>query len=99
MAAAETKSGFATFAVVTSAVAALVMVLVLALFLQGGYRAARAREYQAKVLAPVDYELLIYREGQQSRLAEGYRWLDREQGVVGVPIERAIELVVERGGR
>jgi hypothetical protein len=98
MAAAEKKSGFNTFAVAASALAALALVWVLALFLQGGFRAARALEYEQKVLAPADDGLLIYREGQQARLAEGYRWIDREQGVVGVPIERAIELVVERGG-
>ena len=36
------------------------------------------------------------RAGQLERL-EKYRWLDREAGVVALPIERAMELVVEEG--
>lgn len=100
MAAAEKKTGFNTFAVGASALAALIVVWVLAQFLQGGFLAARALEHDAKVLAPVDEARRDYRGQQQARLDEGYRWIDKEQGVVGVPLERAIELVVaEEGGR
>ncbi len=100
MAAAENKSGFNTFAVAASALAALILVWVLALFVQGGFLAARSREYQEKVLAPADTAVRDYHDQQQARLDEGYRWIDKEQGTVGVPLERAIELVVARhGGR
>ena len=98
MAAAENKSGFNTLAVALSALAALILVWVLSLFLRGGFLAAQAREYDAKVLTPVNETVRMYEAEQQARLDEGYRWLDREQGTVGVPIERAIELVVERNG-
>jgi hypothetical protein len=33
----------------------------------------------------------------QADLLEGYGWVDREAGVVRVPIERAMELLLERG--
>lgn len=39
-------------------------------------------------------------ERAQRELLEGYRWIDRENGVVGLPIERAMELVAsEKGAR
>ena len=98
MAAAEKKSGFNTLAVALSALAVLVMVWALSLFLRGGFLAAQALEYEAKVLAPVNEPVRMYEAEQQARLDEGYRWIDKEQGTVGVPIERAIELVVERNG-
>lgn len=34
----------------------------------------------------------------QDRLLGEYEWIDREQGIVRIPIERAMELVVERKG-
>ena len=37
-----------------------------------------------------------FREAESQRLTT-YGWLDRSQGAVHVPIERAIDLVVERG--
>ena len=36
---------------------------------------------------------------QQAVLDQDYHWIDKHQGRVGVPIERAVELVVERQGR
>ena len=98
MAAAERKSGFDTLAVALSALAVLTFVWVLSLFLRGGFLAARAQEYDAKVLKPANETLRRYEAEQQARLDEGYRWINREQGTVGLPITRAVELVVERQG-
>jgi hypothetical protein len=33
----------------------------------------------------------------EDAILEGYGWVDRKQGVVRIPIERAIELTAERG--
>jgi hypothetical protein len=41
-------------------------------------------------------ELRRYRE-EQSRILLNYAWIDRNAGVVRIPIERAMELVIERG--
>ena len=35
----------------------------------------------------------------QGRLLGDYEWIDREQGIVRIPIERAMELVAEREGK
>ena len=34
----------------------------------------------------------------QERLLGSYEWIDRENDVVRVPVERAMQLIVERGG-
>ncbi|HKU86879.1 MAG TPA: hypothetical protein VJV77_11140 [Casimicrobiaceae bacterium] len=34
----------------------------------------------------------------KARLLHEYRWLDRDHGIVRIPIERAMALLVERGG-
>jgi hypothetical protein len=41
-------------------------------------------------------DLRHYRE-EQSRILSNYAWIDRKAGAVRIPIERAMELVVERG--
>jgi hypothetical protein len=41
-------------------------------------------------------QLHRYRE-EQGRILLSYSWIDRNAGVVRIPIERAMELVVERG--
>jgi uncharacterized iron-regulated membrane protein len=41
-------------------------------------------------------ELKNYREAQNERLAS-YGWVDQQNGVVRIPIERAMDLLLERG--
>jgi hypothetical protein len=41
-------------------------------------------------------QLHRYRE-EQSQSLSSYSWIDRKAGVVRIPIERAMELVIERG--
>ena len=44
-------------------------------------------------------ELTEMRAAQQ-QLLTGYRWVDREQGIVAIPVEQAAEIVVhEQGAR
>ena len=33
----------------------------------------------------------------EDRKLEGYEWIDRDAGIVAIPVERAIDLVAERG--
>jgi hypothetical protein len=37
-----------------------------------------------------------YHRAEEERLTQ-YRWIDREKGIVAIPIDRAIELTLERG--
>jgi hypothetical protein len=41
-------------------------------------------------------DLRRYRE-EQSRILLDYAWIDRKAGIVRIPVERAMELVIERG--
>lgn len=41
-------------------------------------------------------ELAKYQAAEQARL-DGYRWVDREKKTVEIPIERAMQLLAERG--
>lgn len=45
--------------------------------------------------APVD-DLIALRQWEEEKLS-GYGWVDRDAGVVRIPIERAMKLTVERG--
>ncbi|MFH1845132.1 MAG: hypothetical protein ABIF77_18245 [bacterium] len=62
--------------------------------LQAWYHDAAAAEHQRKVVEPKVTELEQHRTAEAATLSE-YRWLDREQGIVRLPIERAMELVAE----
>jgi hypothetical protein len=93
----DRKTGFNTPAVVLCGAAAVVFLFALALFLQGGFLAAQANEYEAKVYdAPGREETRAAVAAQQAILDEQVRWKDEEKGVVIMPIEDAMERVVTK---
>jgi hypothetical protein len=51
---------------------------------------------QLQTSAPQD---LLALSNEKRAMLNGYRWLDRKTGVVQIPIERAMQLSVERNGR
>jgi len=78
-----------------------------AVFLEGGFRlpnsvtleALRERDLARATVpqlqsAPAD-DLHAYRQGKQA-LLEDYQWIDKTHGRVQIPIERAMQLMVER---
>lgn len=90
------KLGSTAPAIVVCTLAAAAFLFAAALFLQGGFKAALAEEIEHKTLTPVDPEIEQALAEQQARLDEGVRWIDEEQGVVGLPIEAAIDALVKR---
>ena len=93
----EIKSGFATSTVVLCGLAAIVFVYALSLFIQGGFNAAMNREYEAKVYGPgVNSALVAVDADQRDILAGPVHWVDQEQGVVAMPIERAMARILEQ---
>ncbi len=86
----------------------LIVTAVAAFYLLGGLRvpqgtAGGAPRADAPGGAPVPVlqsapasELEAYRQSKQAML-EGYRWVDRSAGIVRLPIERAMQLMVDRG--
>lgn len=74
-------------------IAALVIVLVLGTreyFLQ-----VFDSEHRAKIESPVSSQLLALRNKEQARLTK-YQWVDKEKGVVRIPIDKAKELVLAK---
>jgi hypothetical protein len=84
---------------IASATAIVVVVFSLAvaitlIALQAYYGRATARELEVKLLQPTPEERALVEAEQRESLA-GYRWVDRDAGVVSIPIDRAMRLVVE----
>ena len=68
--------------------------------LEAWFNTRMQQEHESKVVAPPMVELETYEAEQRDHLEE-YRWVDQETGVVQLPIERAMQLVVQEnsGGR
>lgn len=88
---AKTTNGFNGPAVVLCGLAALVFIVALSLFLQGGYLAAQKRETQAKTVTPVNEALLAAQAEHLARLQEAPRWLDEQKTKVVMPVDAAMD--------
>ncbi len=99
MASADPKAnnGFNVLAVVCCTAAALLFVVVLSLFMQGGYLAAQARETTAKTLTPVNEPLRAANAEQDARLHESPRWLDEQKTKAVMPIDAAMDRMAAAG--
>jgi hypothetical protein len=75
-------------------VISIVLVLVTVFALEALYYRTVDREQQRKFDAEQPLEPAWLSDESTAQL-EGYRWVDREAGTVAIPIERAMELVVE----
>ena len=76
----------------------IVLTFVSVLLLEVLYHRTQQREFDRKVVAaePVERNEL---QREQHELLESYGWVDRENGIVAIPVEEAMRLVVaEEGG-
>jgi hypothetical protein len=89
----EIKAGSIVLVGVFSAI--LIFVLIVAL--QALFLHAQEDEAYDKVTSVQD-EGLRGLQAQQLAVLHGYRWIDRKKGVVGIPIERAMERIIEEKG-
>ena len=86
----ELKAGPIAIAGIVGAILTFALIVALsALFLQ-----AQSVETYHKSVRQTPAELRRLRSNQIEKL-NGYGWVDREKGIVSVPIERAMELLVE----
>lgn len=69
------------------------LVVISIVFVQGLFGMATRAEFERKVVQEVPRELQQLRLTQRERLSGG-AWVDKDAGVVSIPIERAMELVV-----
>jgi len=94
---AAAKDDLNTPLIVTIGVLFVVLTFVLIILLQVYFFKAQAKEHVRKVIEPKSAELSGYLADQATEL-HSYRWIDREQGTVGIPIERAMALIVQEAG-
>ena len=79
-------------------------VVTIALFLTGLYwlksffTVTGNQEIYRKVLAPVNPALLDLR-AQEGQVLGSYGWVDKEKGIVRIPVERAMDLLLEEARR
>jgi len=97
MAAADkrTRSGFNAPAVVLGALAAIIFLYALSLFLQGGFLAAQQQQYDAKMLTPPDEPLAAHRAEQQALLDEAPRLADEATGRWVMPVDDAMQRLAD----
>ena len=71
----------------------VVVTLAMVIWLIAMFNIQVAKEVERKAAMRPPVEIQRYRAEQESRL-HGYEWVDPEAGVVAIPIERAMEIVV-----
>ena len=76
----------------TVGIVGTILVIVVVFFVQGLYESVNRSEFQRKVVNEAPAELRNLRAAQLTRLhATG--WVDRKNGFVAIPIEKAMELL------
>ncbi len=62
------------------------------------YDSAKTAELQSRSLGQANVPLMDLKFAQMKRI-ETYRWVDQKHGVVAIPVERAMELMIQRRQR
>ena len=76
----------------TVGIVGTILVIIVVVFVQGLYESEKREEFQRKVVNETPAELRTLRAAQLTRLhATG--WVDKKNGFVAIPIERAMELL------
>lgn len=81
-------------ATVTVGVVGILVLVIVVFLVQGMYEQVSRAELERKVVSQVPEELRSLRAAQVERLRE-VKWVDRERGLVTIPIDEAIARLVE----
>jgi hypothetical protein len=76
----------------TVGIVGTIIVIIVVVFVQGLYESEKRDEFQRKVVDEAPAELRSLRAAQRTRLEET-GWVDKQHGIVAIPIERAMELL------
>lgn len=94
----EEKSQGNAWTLLSGAIAAVALAALVALFAVRVFRAYAAEERVARGFGGASAEAAATRATQADRLTR-YAWIDRQKGVVSIPIERAMTLVALEAGK
>jgi hypothetical protein len=97
MSVSTSERGLKIWPIVAGIVAVGLLLLVTSDFVRAWVQSQVRQEQQQKVIDVVSPALVDYRR-EQADLLGSYEWVDQENGVVQLPIERAMELVAEEEG-
>ncbi len=75
-----------------------ILLFVVVVLLQALFYGAEQRENQRKVVAVAPQELSQLR-AQQEELLHSYKVVDPQKGVVAIPVDLAMQILVREGGR
>lgn len=91
------ESGFQAPLVIMGTVAVLLFVVALSLFLRGGFTKSYNMQVDEKVYGGSEDPAAWAEGAQRDVLSEGLRWVNQEEGKVGMPIDDAKALVLKKG--
>jgi hypothetical protein len=77
----------------TVGIVGTILVIASVVFLQGLYESVNRREFQRKIVDEAPAELTLLRAAQLRRLS-ATAWVDKQNGIVAIPIEKAMALLV-----
>jgi hypothetical protein len=79
----------------TVGIVGTLLVIIAVVFVQGLYESQSRLEFQRKVVDEVPQELRSLRAAQRTRLQET-GWVDKPNGIVAIPIDRAMALLLSQ---
>jgi hypothetical protein len=77
----------------TVGIVGTILVIAAVVFLQGLYESVNRREFRRKIVDEAPTELTELRAAQLRRLS-ATAWVDKQNGIVAIPIEKAMALLV-----
>lgn len=83
--------------VLTIGIVSGVLLVVMIIGTEAWYRSEEQSEIAAKASEYPYQELIDLKASQTKRISE-YRWVDRKAAVVAIPIERAMQIMVQTQG-
>ncbi len=78
----------------TVGIVGTLLVIIVVVFVQGLYESVNRAEFERKIVREIPAELRSLRAAQQTRL-QATGWVDKQNGIVAVPIEKAMELLTQ----
>ncbi len=78
----------------TVGIVGTLLVIIVIVFVQGLYESVNRDEFERKVVEEVPAELRNLRAAQQTRL-QATGWVDKKNGIVAIPIDKAMELLAK----